>query len=254
MVVVSGGVDQTISSSSSSGGGGGGGGGGSSGASPSYLDTTHSPVGLWTFNEVLTDSSGNGLTLSVATGTEKYSPVLPGIMGFYLDGSTYLNRAYAAALAITGDLTVEWVGRVEDGGRMVTHCGDILSATEANNQLYGVWIGNNLLKMYSENGGGTSSDYQLTASGNTWPAHHFAVTRTSNVIQFYVDGYAFGAASGTLTTPTGGTSGNITVGAPNNIGVSPTTGCISSLKIIASALSASQVAAEAELALGITIE
>jgi hypothetical protein len=77
---------------------------------------------------------------------------------------------------------------------------------------------------------------------------HFCLTRTSNVLQAYVNGVAHGPASSTLTAPDGGGSAVFTFGG----GVSTLAGAMlcSELKVIASALNSTQVAAEAELTIG----
>ena len=80
-----------------------------------YLhDLTYAPVALWQFNGDLTDSSGNGLTLSVEAGTLWYADLARGVKGIYFDGSTRLTRGvWDSVLAISGDLTIEMIVRFQ---------------------------------------------------------------------------------------------------------------------------------------------
>lgn len=224
-------------------------------------DTTHSPVGLWQLQGDLTDSSGNGYTLSVGAGTEQYVPISETVQGHLFNGSTYLRRATAeAALRLTGDMTIEllvmWlidppgvgVNTSASGPALVSH-GDN-GETPATNNLYtlGPRPGGGL-RWLSESGSGTNAIYDLTGSMPAHVLHHLAAVRDSNVVTFYWNGSPIGT-SGSLTAPTSGTDGRFCLGNIFNGGSEEPTCIMSSVKVIGSALTASQVQAEFERTLG----
>ncbi len=104
------------------------------------------------------------------------------------------------------------------------------------------------LQWTSESGAGVDADY--VANSNTTedlPAQftpvHLAVTRISNVVQFYLNGLPWGLPSSALTTPAGGTSGAFNVSSGSNR--------IFGLKIIASGLTAAQIKAEYNRTMGV---
>jgi len=74
-------------------------------------DLTHSPVGLWQFDGDLTDSSGNGFTLSLGAGsTQQFVEMAPGLQGAWFNGTTFYERTSTeATLQIPGPITIEFI-------------------------------------------------------------------------------------------------------------------------------------------------
>lgn len=215
------------------------------------FDVTHSPVGLWQFGGDLTDSSGNGFTLTVETGTARFTNTM-GLVGLVISATTLFRNNFEASLNITGNLTIEMLLALQSyttGRTLVSHSasGD---ASSVSNLAYGVSITTGpALTFKSESGTGVDASYSI----NDLPPRtlcHFAVTRSTNVIQFYLNGQTMGAASSALTAPTGGTSGRFRVGMVADTTENAPDCSIFSLKVVNSALSAAQIAAEYNRTLG----
>src|SRR6185369_8603719 len=179
----------------------------------------YDPVGLWQFNETLNDTSGNAFNLTVEVGTERYTDIYPGTRGVQLIGNKLVFNTFTSTLAITGDVTIEAIMYLETypGANVVLIASHGASGeTSDTNYMYYYALnatdGN--FTLISENGAGTNATYTLN-DGPGLGLCHVAVTRTSNVIQFYLNGRAYGAASSTLVTPDGGGSGRFRVGSPD---------------------------------------
>ncbi|HWA71536.1 MAG TPA: LamG-like jellyroll fold domain-containing protein [Polyangiaceae bacterium] len=222
-----------------------------------YHDTTHSPVGLWQLNGSLSDSSGNGNTLTVDTGTARYVDIVPGKLAHFFDGSTRLIvSSFVSALAIAGDMTVEFFLQLDSdptvGPSVFAH--DASGETSGANALYSMDFTsstNKTPRWFSEHGSGTDDTFTVSAPSGLPPIHnvgHVAIVRSSNTIQFYWNGRTLGSASSALTTPDGGSSGRLRIGGSASNTISRCLIC--SFKIIASALSANDVKAEYNRTLG----
>lgn len=219
-----------------------------------YHDTTHSPAGLWQFNETLNDTSGNGQTLTVETGAVTYGEIFPGVQGVILDGSTALlyNTAADATLGTTGDMTVEMLlvlSAYTTSKTLVSYNGTTGSSN--TNSRFSIDILNNIGGMtwaqeISTNVQSRTSD--ITTRPTLNQLCHFAMTRRSNVIRTYIDGVLVDT-SATLSTPTGGSSSRFRVGSVSGRGLAPLC-AMASLKVITSGLTDSQVAAEYNRTLG----
>lgn len=213
----------------------------------SLLDTTFTPVALYQLNEVLTDSSGNAHTLTSAGPL--WSEVYPGVRGLYPPSSGVIEVANAdAALRVAGDLTVAAVIYVRNaavgGGIILSYSGDGSDdSSAASNFQYRLSASAQTLSWLSEHGAsGLNDAYNITFQLPIRQTSLIAVTRVSNVIQFYMNGKAVGAASSALTTPDGGTSGRLTIGNGWGGGGSANFyGTIASACIIASGLTATQM-------------
>lgn len=220
-----------------------------------YHGLEHTPVGLWQFNGNMNDSSGNGFTLTVASGTERYSSVFPTLRGVSLVSTTLIYNTFTSTLAITGDITIECLISIpffttpfsSNACCLVSHENN--GETSADNTLYSIDMPftSGFTRFFWENGSGSDNSYSMTEYTPFSP-FHLAVTRTSNVVQFYLNGRPWGAASGALTTPTGGGSGRLRVGSSTVAG--PQQSIIASLKIVASALTATQIRTEFNRTLG----
>ncbi len=217
-------------------------------------DTTYSPVGLWQLDGTLNDTSGNGFNLTTDAGTARYADIFPGIPGLLVSASRFIYNTTGTSLAITGDMTIECLFRSAapvSTTFFAGYAGGSGSGTQANNILYSMFIPSGLfgLSWTQESGSGSPTSYNLTdhVIPRTYLCH-VAATRASNVIRFYLNGRTFGAASSALTTPDGGTTSVFRIG--GDAAQNAVQGNIASLKVVASALSASQIAGEFNLTLG----
>jgi hypothetical protein len=216
-------------------------------------DLRHEPVGLWGFGAgSLVDSTANGFDLTVETGTERYAYISPTLLGFQFDGSTSLwYDVSEATLRLLGDMTFECLWMQDDAvnsGGFISH--EAAGETEATNCLYLLQTGGTYpsLAWFSESGLGVNASYTSTYGHPTRGALcHLAVTRTSNVIQFYVNGRPYGNASTALVTPTGGADSRLRLGSTLAV---RSKGIMASAKLIASALTAAQIRAEYQLCMG----
>lgn len=211
----------------------------------------YDPVGLWQFNETLNDTSGNGFHLAVSTGQERYTEIYPGVRGVALYSTRLIYNAFTATLGITGDITLEALMYLRTyptsaDASIATHIN--AGETSNDNVLYSLQLNatTGALGWLSESGSGVDATYNINNAPGLGLSH-VAATRTSNVIQFYLNGRAVGSASSALTTPTGGTSGRFSVGYSGQSGPE----CVlASLKVCNIALSAAQIATEYNITLG----
>lgn len=215
-------------------------------------DTTSSPVALYQLDSSLVDGSGNGLTLTCATPL--YSDVYAGVRGNLPNASTLaaLHRA-DPLLIITGDITVACLvyanKQVSSATAVVTQVGDSTDGSFSNawNYLFSLGMGIGSLNYIHEATGPSTRTYSVDFQVPIRQLFHYAFTRVSNVIQFYVNGRPAGAASSALTAPGGGTSSQLCIGGRLNgdfssiVSDSLFNGVISSVKIISSGLTATQM-------------
>lgn len=215
------------------------------------LDGTHSPAGLWHFNGSLADSSGNSRTFTVDAGSAVYAELWPGFKGIDLNGLTRLVQT-DAAFRILGDVTYEMVCvlNATPNGLALFAQQDAGETLATNTSAQVSLAATRLLTWTSEHSTGIDDTYALTAAALPPPGvpFHYAVTRTANVVQHYVNGVAHGPASSALTAPDGGTTSKLSLG-----GGVTTLGAAflcAEFKVIASGLNSTQVAAEAERSIG----
>jgi hypothetical protein len=224
------------------------------GGTPQLHDTTHSPVGLWQFDGDLTDSSGNGLDLTLSTGSALYTKVFD-LPGMFFNGATGLSRpSRDAALAISGNMTIEFMISTPLLSGLGTVCqfGDASSETEAGNILYRVISIPDLISCGWEYGAGV--DQNMTEVISTGSATlHFALVRKAGAteVRRFVNG-ALKTVDTSLTPPTGGTLSTVrlSVGDDSTGGLYLKPAFLSSLKIIDGALSDDDVKAEYNRTLG----
>lgn len=212
-------------------------------------DTTFSPIGLWQLSGSLTDT-GSGATALTANSVTQYAELWPALKGWDgLGGNGFHSTAVSpAALALTGDMTIEAFVRSPDnlrglGSKRSIICFDTnAGGSSVSNILYSIGISTGgFPEWIQQHGSNVSDTYTLTTDIFPSGLFHLAVTRTSDVIQMYVNGVPLGAASGTLTTATGGSGSSFRFGTQ---GGAPLAVALASLKVIGSALTAAQVKAE----------
>lgn len=224
----------------------------SSGVAPTDHDTTYSPVGLWQFDESLADASGGAHTLAMNAGTLVYTEIYPVLRALYLLPTDDLRyNTTGSTLFIAGDITIAMLLRPTllptASAYLLTYGGG--SSSSANNIQYSVGIGPAGLPLWRQaHGSGTVASYSPTGFGIPSDLCHLAVTRTSNVVQFYLNGRVLGPASSALTAPDGGSTSVLFIG--DIAGGSNVECCLHSLKIVASALTATQVKGEYNRCLG----
>lgn len=224
------------------------------GAPVQYHDTTFSPVGLWQFNESFNDSSGSAFTLTAETGTVAYGDIFPGVKGVILDGATTLvYNTSTATLGRTGDITIEMLLNLNayTASKFLVSYSNSAAGGSTTNALYAIEMlnGSTELTFMQENGSNVASRTSTFTNRPTLNTLcHFAMTRVSNVINLYLNGVLVETSSA-LTTPTGGGSSVFRVGSQSGRGTAPAC-TIASLKVVASALTGTQIAQEYNLTLG----
>jgi hypothetical protein len=205
------------------------------------LGLTHSPVALYLFDDNLADSSGNGLDLSVGAGAERYTNV-NGLRSAKFDSTTYFRYTPgSSALEITGDITIQFLLTSEDlVGTSYMLAFAAGGDAESANALYacrGAASSENY-SWFSESGAGVDASYGGWNGSGNHTIHHLTYVRESDIVTLYIDGAKRGS-SGTLATPTGGTSSYLDVGAFD--GSSIWRGTMACVKIVNSALTSTQV-------------
>jgi hypothetical protein len=180
---------------------------------------TPGTVGLWQFNSSngLADFSGNGRTLSVEAGTERYAWLGSSITGLYLDGATsiWLNSA-DAGVRLTGDMSFGALFLLQAETNSAVFFSHMAAGeTEDTNQLYGLRFSTApTVQWLSESGLGVDSSQDLANPFLTpHQVMHFYVTRSSDVLRLYVNGRLANTVGAALTTPTGGATGRLRIGA-----------------------------------------
>ncbi len=159
----------------------------------------------------------------------------------------------SSAFRIAGDITVECLIRFgATNSNPIAVCGCRNDGEgESANSLWQLYLVNGTYEFgwFSEHSSSATNDnYQVPGGPAPWIVAHLAATRASNVITFYLNGRIIGSASSTISTPTGGTNSNLWVGGDNETPASRF--AVSSLKIIGSALNATQIKAEFNRCLG----
>jgi len=212
-----------------------------------YHPEIFGPVAHWTLGSTLESTFGSR-PLTVAAGTERYTDLLPGMRGFFFDGSSSVFRnATDADLQIVGDMTFLCIMVAQAGS---TRCMVSCSAngeTQADNACYVQYLTGiaSTINYLSESGSGADQLYFDVNQGvpTQTPCQH-GFTRRGGQVTFYLNGRQVGATSVGITAPDGGTSSKLYLG--SDIGVSPfnflTKGsAMASAIVFNKALTASQV-------------
>lgn len=220
------------------------------------LDTTYSPDLLLLFNGNLTDSGSIGATVTVDSGNAKYS-YMRNLQCIGIGSGLARLIGTISSLRTTGDITIQMLIRrlVATAGspvnQIVACSGPSASETEANNAVWAfrhpTAADPSTMGWFSEHNTGTDDLYSPTDCFMDAGDMLVAARRSSNVVTFWQNGYVV-STSGTLTTPTGGTSALFFFGG-NDVGLCQPFAC-ACLKINLSALSDANLLAEANLVFG----
>jgi hypothetical protein len=212
------------------------------------FDLTHTPLALYDFTtRSLEDYSGNGLDLSGSSSFQETEPNL-----FCLaPGSDVSRGGHDPALALTGDVTVQALGRMY--GTPSTHIFASFTAsgeTLATNTLwqFGPQTASSFRWLHEYGAGGTDATVLSSGAAEALPAagslFHAAAVRSGGVVRFYLNRRPFGVASAATVSAAGGTSAVL------RVMFGATSFGLLGLKIVGSALTASEVAAEYDRTLG----
>lgn len=188
-------------------------------------EVTPSTVALWRMNTAVTglvDSGPNGLDLAVFAGTARGASAWPTMGGVYFDGTVGLRAPASALLRLTGDMTIVFVTTGFRDGTLTGSClfsHGTAGETEVTNVLYSLQYGTFPAFNYlHEHGAGVNASHDWGASVGQ---HVFAswgipvmihMVRASGVVNVYMQGILITPSSGTLTAPTGGGDGRLTIG------------------------------------------
>lgn len=188
------------------------------------LDNTYSPVGNWSFDiapgSTVADLSGNGCTLSVETGTMRTTNLHPTFGGVYFDGATNLRNATPQPqLQLLSAMTTLIMGLWADlpASVMTWLSYGIAGETEDTNVLYmNQFDSSSQFQYFSEHGAGVNDTANTLSTAGRYQPFLLCMTRDSGGVLFHgLNGVFAGSSFGTVTLPTGGTSGIIRVGADN---------------------------------------
>ncbi|MES2384544.1 MAG: alkaline phosphatase D family protein [Pseudomonadota bacterium] len=210
------------------------------------FDITHSPVALYRFDRTVEDYSGNGFDL---IGTPIYREVEPQVFEL-APGSDVRRASFDASLALTGDVTVQVLARMyatpsAHAFASFTASGESL----ATNTLWQFGPQTAGQFRWLQEFGASGTDATALSSGlEALPApgvlFHAAAVRSANVIRFYLNGRLYGTASAALTAAAGGTSAVL------RVMLGATSFGLQGLKVVASALTAAEIADEYDRTIG----
>ncbi len=206
--------------------------------SPGRLSVESDTVALFPFTGALTDIGPSSFAISNTFGATRYGDTLPHYRGLFMRGTSVTDRfqstATNSALAITGAATVEFVAKSagavygNSSNLIVYHGTDSTGGGTANNKAWAVefWRsagGTGGIRWHQQHGnlGQLTEHIVDTEVPPVGELFHFAATRTpGQVVQFYINGVARGAASAALTTPVVGASGRLMIGGAGHDSVS----------------------------------
>ncbi len=229
------------------------------------LGLAHNPLALWTFDGDLTDSSGNGNTLSseVNNGTDRIVRIAPYLSGYSFPGDTILIAPDDPAFKITGDVTWQAIviyaaDAVVSGTKTIAgQLGPSGDGDDTLNYLYRMAVINSeSLQYFAEEAGGTNITFASAEklNGLARRLQHIAIVRESNDVTVYVDGIRHDSSSG-LNTPVGGSATRFRIGGDiaGGAGANFFTGIITSVKINDFAMSDAQIRREYESTLATAV-
>ncbi len=99
----------------------------------------------------------------------------------------YVQVAYNPAWNFgTSDFSFEFWTRLADPGRNVAQAFMALDSGPGNTTKWIFWLNNGLLQLVTSEYGGPAVNYPFHPNANEW--HHLGVTRSNNVVSYYLDG------------------------------------------------------------------
>lgn len=163
-------------------------------------------AGLWQFQNSLADTSGNGNTLAVVSGSATYSTLAGSVVGFDFNAARLLEGPIAAALQLGGEFTIQFLN-IQRGvnTQTFTQCQVPGGAT-----IY-AWYSTTFAKhAYADQhvNANLSPDIVLanfTPNVNQWTLRRRSTGGSNYIIEFFQNGVLQGS---TLATTTNTTSGN----------------------------------------------
>jgi hypothetical protein len=183
------------------------------------LDTRYGP------SDPILDSSGNGNTLTVETGTKRTSTLDPTVGGLLFDGATVLFVAGTpAVLRIAGALTLVmqfvWWDLPAGGGalRTIVSHGQLPGAAPATNYQYR-WGMDNLSQgqFFNQHGSVVNDGGTTLSTAARYQPSLVAITRSAGgVLRHGLNGLFAGGSFGTTALPDGGTTTHFRVGGDAN--------------------------------------
>lgn len=180
------------------------------------FDNRFSPAARYNLENDFLDASGNGFHLTAFSGTAYFRRVYEGIVGL-ASASVEYRTTSDVVLRDTDDLTVQLLvilRTAPSGTYILSFAGS--GETEPTNYIWSVQLtDSNRLAYFSEHLAGLDDAYFAAPVNRGLPAigvpFLLSMRRKSNVVQFFVDGVPFGDPSPVINTPTGGTSGQLTI-------------------------------------------
>jgi hypothetical protein len=226
----------------------------------------HSPILYWpmqdTSGTTVVDASGNGrdgTQTGVQLGvSDNYFNSDPLHLSFNIQSSDHISIADAAWQDITGDFTIAvwW-----KGGTLTTNSrvlfGNVVaqnnSADAPTTERFGLAIYNNLLYGLIYDGTTVStviSPAALNSVHTSW--HLFAFTRSGSTLKLYRDGALWQTGTGTANSTSTANTDGLRVGAHNGDVNKNSIGQTTELMLFSSALTATEIDALYDAALGVT--
>lgn len=222
-------------------------------------------VALWNGFGDKTDSSGNGLNLTLTEGTERYGELGHGLQGFALDTLTsYSRAANDSVLNLVGDMTIEAIVRVFDASAIRTVCAYVATGETGgnDNELWSMacdvatanglpaFTNGFLMTFQWETGAGSNQSKTGVLLNPLNQPVHLAWVRSGTSLIPYVNGFAQPAITGITNGTLGGAPAQtFRLGA--DLGPSQRfSGIIGSVKISNVARSAAYIRKDAILTMG----
>lgn len=222
------------------------------------FDNKYNPSALYGLHvQSLNDSTANAFNLTVENGTQRWTYITPTMGGFLFDGATdLLNNTSSTLLGPTGDMSFLCMGIFErPTGAAVFIAGydDVSADADPNNNTRWSLFYNTdgSITFISESGAGVNATHTVNSFAPPHQLCMFGFTRISNVVQMYLNGRIWGAASSALTTPDGGSNSRLRFGA-RETAASPMTGVLASAAIYTRGLTQDEVAERWNYSLGAT--
>lgn len=191
-----------------------------------YFDLDDDPVALWQFNDTTNAVRGPNLDLAASAGEWGFTDGYPGVRSLIANVGARLQFAADPNLLLLGAMSVEVMFGLNTlpFGWLAGVGGTDGTGLAADNVLFGLGFVNNVTPrnatyFWERLNNSAVSFTTSTAAGTVgMPSIHTILTAgfsrsASGVVTPYINGKAFGPASGALSLPTGGANGVFSLGA-----------------------------------------